>query len=63
MAEVKNFIIGDVGSSFDKRVAEHTLIGEKAHLIKFKSDLDYREFFDDPFGKVKLAKKEESRLY
>jgi len=54
--------MGDIGNSLDKRSQEHTLIGERANLIKYKKELTFREFSDDPFGKVKLAKKEVTRL-
>lgn len=54
--------MGDIGNSIDKRSQDHTLIGDRANLIKYKKDLQYKDFSDDPFGKVKLAKKEEQRL-
>ena len=57
-----NFVMADIGKSLDKRKQEHSNIGERAALIKYKKDLSYQEFSEDPFGKIKLAKKEEARL-
>jgi len=36
-----NFVIGDIGNSLDKRSQDHTLIGERANLIKYKKDMTF----------------------
>jgi len=39
-----------------------SLLGENTKLIKYKKTMKYDEFLADPFGKQKLAAKEEKRL-